>query len=201
MNDSKWDEHYRRGTPPWETGRHSEELQRVIADDQIEPCRVVELGCGSGINAVWLAQKGFDVTAIDISTLAIERAKQRAAEANVSVQFILADVLDLPGQFGPFPFVFDRGCYHAVRRSDVQGFLRTLRQVTTPRSLGLFLTGNARDPHEPGQGPPVVSAEEIQAELGSVFEILRLREFEFDQVETDCRQFLAWSCFVRRPAL
>src|SRR5262245_58916145 len=198
MTGAHWDEHYRSGTPPWETGRPSEELQRVIAEERIAPCRVLELGCGTGINAIWLAQQGFDVTAVDISPLAIERARQRAAESNVNVRFVLADVHELPPEFGTFPFLFDRGCYHAVRRQGVQGFLGILRQVTAPGSIGLFLAGNARDPHEPGKGPPVVSAEEIHAELGSVFEILRLREFRFDQVEGDGHQFLAWSCLVRR---
>jgi hypothetical protein len=46
----------------------------------------------------------------------------------------------------------------------------------------------------------VVSAEEIRAELGSVFEIVSLREFEFDEVEGHGRRFLAWSCLVRRGA-
>src|SRR5207253_8569885 len=109
------------------------------------------------------------------SPLAIARAVRRVAETNATVRFVLADVLDLPEEFGTFPFFFDRGCYHAVRRNDVGAYLRTLQQVTAPGSIGLVLAGNARDPHEPGKGPPVVSAEEIHAELGSAFEILHLR--------------------------
>jgi hypothetical protein len=73
-----------------------------------------------------------------------------------------------------------------------------LTRITAPGSLGLVLTGNARDPHEPGQGPPVVSAEELHAELEPVFEIVRLREFRFDTVEEEGAGFLAWSCLVRR---
>jgi SAM-dependent methyltransferase len=200
MAGADWDVHYQSGSPPWETGRPSDELQRFIAELKMPPCRVIELGCGSGINAIWLAQQGFDVTGVDFSPLAIEKAKRRAADANAAVRFILGDVLDLPEKFEPFPFFFDRGCYHAVRRNDVQAYLRTLREVTAPGSLGLILTGNARDPHEPGQGPPVVSAEEIHAELGTVFEIVRLHEFYFDQNEGDGRRFLAWACMLRRQS-
>jgi SAM-dependent methyltransferase len=159
---------------------------------------MIEFGCGSGINAVWLAQQGFDVTAVDFNSIAIERANKRAADANVAVRFILADVLNLLEEFEPFPFFFDRGCYHAVRRNDVQGYLGTLQQITAPGSIGLVLTGNARDPHEPGMGPPVVSDEEIKTELGSAFEIVHLREFYFDQNEGDGVRFLAWSCLLRR---
>jgi methyl halide transferase len=196
MAGAEWDVHYKSGNPPWETGRPSEELQRVIAEQKIQPCRVIELGCGTGINAVWLAQQGFDVTGVDFSSLAIEKANRRASEANANVRFVLADILALPGDFGTFPFFFDRGCYHAVRRQDVAGYLRTLQQVTARGSIGLVLTGNARDPHKPREGPPVVSAEEINAELGSVFDV-QLREFYFDQIEDGVR-FLAWSCLLHR---
>ena len=96
------------------------------------------------------------------------------------------------------PFFFDRGCYHAVRSVDLQGYLRTLKRVTAAGSIGLILTGNTREPHEPGQGPPVVSAEELHAELEPAFEIVRLREFRFDTLGKEIPAFLAWSCLLRR---
>ena len=187
-------------------------MQRVIAEQGIQPCKVVDLGCGTGINAIWFAQHGFDVTALDFSPLAIAKAQKRAAVfekgdrtpefegsgPRFRVRFVVADVLDLPAEFEAFPFFFYRGCYHAVRRQDAHGYMRTLQRITAPGAIGLVLTGNSRDPHEPGQGPPVVSAEEIHAELGSAFEIVQLREFWFDQLEGDGVRFLAWSCLLRR---
>jgi len=86
--------------------------------------------------------------------------------------FFKGDVLNLPADFpGPFGFVFDRGCYHIVREFDVEGYLHTLKRITTTGSIGLFLTGNAKEKGEPG--PPVVSEEELRAELGKVFQIVR----------------------------
>lgn len=192
----RWDERYRSGTTPWDTGKPSSELLRIVDEEKIAPCRAIELGCGTGVNAVWLAQQGFDVTALDLSPLAIRQAEQRAAAAGVKPRFLAADVLDPPDLGGPFAFFFDRGCYHAVRRMDVGRYLATLERVTRPDTLGLILTGNAREPHDPG--PPVVTEEEIRAELGSVFQIVRHREFHFDQVEPESVRFLAWSCLVRR---
>lgn len=49
---ARWEERYRTGDTPWDTGQPSSELQRVIAEEQISPCRTIELGCGSGTNAV-----------------------------------------------------------------------------------------------------------------------------------------------------
>jgi methyl halide transferase len=111
-----WNDHYQNGNLPWDTGRPSSELQRVLSRNKIQPCRTLEIGCGTGTNSVWLAQQGFDVTGIDVAPLAVDRAKQLGHAAGVKVHFLVADVLQLPDLGEPFSFFFDRGCYHAVRR-------------------------------------------------------------------------------------
>src|SRR4051812_46279454 len=84
MSDiTRWDERYEKGETPWDTGRPSSELLRVLAEESVTPDRAVELGCGTGANAVWLAQQGFDVTALDLSPLAVEQGRQRARAAGV----------------------------------------------------------------------------------------------------------------------
>ncbi len=192
-----WEQRYRTGDAPWDTGRPSSELQRVVAEEHIAPCRAIELGCGTGSNAVWLAEQGFDVTAVDLSPRAIERARQRAASAGLVVRFLPADVLQPPDLGGPFRFFFDRGCYHVVRRTDAHAYVRTLERLSEPGTLGLVLAGNAREPHDPG--PPVVDEETIRRELGRAFEIVRLREFRFDPAPGVDVHFLGWSCLLRRP--
>jgi SAM-dependent methyltransferase len=148
---------------------------------------------------VWLARQGLDVTALDLSPRAIERARRRAEGAGVRVRFLVADVLDPPAELaGPFDFFFDRGCYHVVRREDPAGYGETLRRLTRPGALGLVLAGNPREPHQPG--PPVVKEGQIREELGRLFDIVWLRGFRFDQVEADGTRFLGWSCLLRRRA-
>src|SRR6266487_705965 len=122
-----WDERYRGGDTPWDTGRASSELQRVLAEEKVPTGRAIDLGCGTGANAVWLAQQGFDVMGVDISPLAIERAAARARGAGVNCRFLIADLRDPPPELsGPFDFLFDRGCYHVIRRGDVQAYLHAL---------------------------------------------------------------------------
>jgi SAM-dependent methyltransferase len=194
---ARWNERYEKGDTPWETGQPSSELLRLVAEVPIDPCRALELGCGTGASAVWLARQGFGVTALDLSPRAIERARRRADQAGVGIRFLVADVLSPPPELtGPFDFFFDRGCYHVVRREDVAAYRETLRRLTRPGALGLVLAGNAREPHDPG--PPVVTEEQIRAELGSLFDIVRLNEFRFDQVEGDGTRILGWSCLARR---
>ena len=198
MSDSsRWNERYEKNDTPWNTGLPSSELQRVLAEIPLTPGRTIDLGCGTGASAVWLAQQGFDVTAIDLSTLAIQRARERAEAAGATVRFMVADVLRLPVELtGSFDFFFDRGCYHVVRREDVGAYLQSLHRLIRPGTVGLVLAGNSREPHDPG--PPIVTAEQIQEELGSLFDIIHLREFRFDQVEVDGTRYLGWSCLLSR---
>jgi len=191
-----WNEYYREGNLPWDTGRPSSELQNVLMGHVIPPCRILEIGCGTGTNGVWLAQHGFDVTGVDLASLAVERAKQKAHAAGVKARFLVADVLQLPDLGEPFDFFFDRGCYHAVRSSTPEQYAPAVAQLLTPDGRGLILAGNAREPHEPG--PPVVTEEQIRDELGLAFQILDLHEFRFDEAPGVPTQFLGWSCLVEK---
>ena len=76
--DRDWEQRYRDGETPWNSGLVSKELQRVLRERGIEPCRALELGCGVGTNAVFLAEQGFEVTAVDCAPLALERAGAEA---------------------------------------------------------------------------------------------------------------------------
>ena len=201
-----WNERYAQRTTPWDTGRPSGELQRILREREIPRGRALELGCGTGTNAVFLAQQGFEVTAVDISSLAIEQARIKAAEAGVDVALLAADLVELPDLGPPFPLVFDRGVYHTVRRDNLAGFLDTLSRVTTQSAAGtpggtyLTLAGNANEFREGELGPPRVSAEEICRELGELMELVQLREIRFDEtlIDDKLERALAWSALFRR---
>lgn len=192
----EWNDRYRDGNLPWDTGQPSSELQRALSRHAIRPCRVLELGCGTGTNCVWLAQQGFAATGVDLAPLAVERAKQRARADGLTVRFEVADVLQLPDLDGPFDFFFDRGCYHAVRRSAPHRYAPSVAQQLASGGRGLVLAGNAREPHDPG--PPVVTEEQIRDELGASFQILDLHEFRFDEAPGIGERFLGWSCLVEK---
>jgi SAM-dependent methyltransferase len=192
----EWNERYRDGDLPWDTGQPSSELQRVVGRHTIRPCRALEIGCGTGTNSVWLAQQGFEVTGVDVAPLAVERAEQRARAVGVQAHFVVADLLRLPDLAGPFEFFFDRGCYHAVRRDAPRQYAPAVARHLASRARGLVLAGNAREPHDPG--PPVVTEQEIREELGLAFQILDLHEFHFDEAPGVTERFLGWSCLVEK---
>ena len=149
----RWDSAYRnKRRPPWDKGRPSTELRKLVEEGVLRPGRAVELGCGTGTNAVYLASHGFDVTAIDIAPTALNRAREKAGKAEMKVHWVLADVLAIP-ELGTFDFIFDRGCYHGVRRTGVARYVETLRRLSRPGTRFLVLAGNANEPPPPLRPP------------------------------------------------
>lgn len=191
-----WNDRYRDGNLPWDTGRPSSQLVKVLKHLQLEPGRALDIGCGTGTNSIYLAQQGFEVTGVDLAPLAIERAEQRARDERVDAIFAVVDILTAPLAAGPFDFFFDRGCYHAVRREAPQQYAPAVARLLAPGALGLVLAGNANEPHEPG--PPVVTEQQIRDELGIEFEIVELTEFRFDEGPQLEEKFLGWSCLVKK---
>jgi SAM-dependent methyltransferase len=193
----RWDNRYRgERRPGWDTGRPSSELKKAVEEGTLRPCRAVVLGCGSGTNAVYLASQGFDVTAIDIAPSALGQGIDKAKKADVRVRWMLADVL-APPELAPFDLIFDRGCYHGVRRQNAAGYVEAVRRLSRPGTRVLILAGNANDPNPRG-GPPRVKEEEIRGDFASSFEFEWLRETRFDTRDPKGEGALAWSILLRR---
>ena len=195
-----WDTMYREGRPPWETGLPTAELVTVL-DELLEGktvprWEVLELGCGTGADAVHLVRRGFDVTAVDSSPTALERARGRVEREDVLARLVLADVFQFAPTAGQFDLIYDAGFYHFIRRVDLTQFLDLLWRVTRPGSYYLTLAGNANETTE--EGPPRVSEDEIRGELGRLFDFVHLRPFRFESPDRP-DGYLGWSCLMRRP--
>ncbi|HLF08321.1 MAG TPA: methyltransferase domain-containing protein, partial [Dehalococcoidia bacterium] len=105
---------YRYFRAPWDIGPR-EELVALVASGRIAPCRAIDLGCGTGANAIYLAQKGFEMTGVDYAAAAVEKARARATEAGVQVDFIVDDLTDLRHVSGTFDFLLDYGVLDDLR--------------------------------------------------------------------------------------
>jgi SAM-dependent methyltransferase len=193
-----WDGLYRLGTPPWDTGRPAKELLRILDERLVRPGSVLDVGCGTGANAVCLARRRFEVTAVDTSALAIERARLRCERENALVRFVRGNIFELAKTGGRFDFVLDAGFYHFIRQADLERYLDLLWWVTKPGSHCLVLAGAAGETAE--GGPPQVTEENIRSELGRLFELLDLRPFQFEAAQRP-EGFRGWSCLMKRPAL
>lgn len=99
-NSTDWDARYREKDRLW-SGDPNEALVQYASD--LTPGKALDVGCGEGADALWLAEKGWQVTGIDLSSVAISRAKESAAVRNLNVEFQVRDVAtvveDAPGTF------------------------------------------------------------------------------------------------------
>ena len=191
-----WDALYRLARPPWESGVPSGELVRVLDEGLLRPSTTLELGCGTGADAVCLAQHGFDVTAVESSPTALERARGRAQAQGALIQFVLDVAFEFGRSCGPFDLVYDAGFYHFIRQTDLERLLDLLWRVTRPGSYYFALAGSTGETAE--GGPPQVSEDNIRMELGRLFQFVHLRPFRFESPRR-AEGYLGWSCLMQRP--
>lgn len=134
MNSSydEWDQIYRKHpleSLPWELGKPRKMLVNLVEKGIIKKGKVLDICCGAGTNTVYLAKKGFDVTGIDISSKAVEYAKDKAKQANVKTRLMVQNFLKLPFEDEEFDFVFDMGCFHHVEVEDRSMFIKGVHRV------------------------------------------------------------------------
>ena len=106
---------------PFFADRPDESLVEWFGAGLLAPGRVLELGCGPGRNAVYLAGQGCRVEAVDFSAEAIEWARQRAEAAGVAVEFRCCSIFDTAFGEAAYDLVYDSGCFHHLpphRRRD-----------------------------------------------------------------------------------
>lgn len=190
-----FEERYRKGDLPWDTGEQDKNLEQVIKEESIQPCSVLELGAGTGSNAVWLAGQGFKVTAVDISPTAIEIACRKAVDAGVRIKFVVADILKDSIPSSPFDFVFDRGCFHVFDLPAERSRLaEIIRNHLNPRGYWFSIIGSTDGPRREN-GPPRRSVLDIASAVESRFEIILLKAIHLDTNLTEAPR--GWACLMR----
>ena len=167
-----------------------------VEHQPIAPCAVLDIGCGTGENSIWLSGQGFDVTGCDLSPTAIERAKRKAVAVNADCAFQTADFMEDHLPNAPFGFAFDRGCLHCIDgESDRREFARNVAAHLTTDGLWLSLIGNADEPKRE-VGPPQLTAGEVIAAVEPYFEICSLEAGHFGSDQREPPR--AWIALLRK---
>lgn len=165
---------YESGHTPWDTGKPDSNLIQTVTTTPIEPCKALDIGCGTGDNLIWLSQNNFDATGIDTSEIAIKNAREKASKANVKCTFIVIDFLTNKIEGLPFGFAFDRGCLHLFNSDEERKrFAENVAAHLEKDGLWLSILGNA-DAQRHGPGPPQRTARDIVNSVEPYFEILSL---------------------------
>ncbi len=138
---------------PWNVDRPPKFLVDLVESRRLLPCRAVDLGCGAGSYAVWLAAQGFDVTGVDISPRAVELAARRAAESGVSCRFVAADLLgEVKDLAGAFDFAYDWEALHHIFPEDRPRYVANVHRMLRPGARYLSVCFSEEDSSFGGRG-------------------------------------------------
>lgn len=136
-----WDDFYenREREIPFFVNAPDCSLVRWLDEISLGGKRVLELGCGPGRNAIYLAQQGFSVTAVDLSSTALEWAKERMVECQVEVDFRLQSIFELSDLAdASFDLIYDAGCLHHIPPHRRSSYLAVLHRLLKPEGhIGL----------------------------------------------------------------
>ena len=192
----QYQERYKDGNSPWDLGQPDFNLIEVVTQRPIPSCKALDIGCGTGDNAIWLAQNNFQVTGTDVSDVALGKAKEKAAQANVKCEFVLVDFMESKIEGAPFGFIFDRGCFHSFRaENDRKKFAANVAAHLAEAGLWLTLAGNA-DERRSGFGPPQLTAAGIVLAVEPFFEVLSLSSSHFGSNRPNPPR--AWRCLMQK---
>jgi SAM-dependent methyltransferase len=131
-----WDAFYAdRGKPiPFFADKPDENLVALVDREGIAPGRALDLGSGPGRNALFMADRGFSVDAVDLSPQAVEWGRERARERGLDVNFVCGDAFTLPPHVlaGPYDLIYDSGCLHHLAPHRRIGYLELLARALAP---------------------------------------------------------------------
>ncbi|MFE5921771.1 methyltransferase domain-containing protein [Streptomyces sp. NPDC056468] len=155
---------------PWDIGRAQPALVAVEEAGLITGS-VLDVGCGLGDNAAFLASRGHAVTAVDVSATAVTEARRRAGAKGVEVEFVVGDATRLQGFEGRFDTVVDSACFHALAEDERQRYLTVLHDACRPGArLHMFCFAEELD--APFPGPHRHSAVNLRRMVGSVWDVV-----------------------------
>lgn len=174
---SLFDEAY-KGTPPWDIGRPQREVVSLARSREIRG-KVLDLGCGTGENALYLAGLGHDVWGVDDSTVAIQKAKAKAIERRIEATFLVWDAFDLPGLEESFDTILDSGLFHIFSDEERPLFVQSLSKVLRPDGRYFMLCFSDSEPADWG-GPRRISKREIRTTFAEGWRIEYIRDARFE---------------------
>lgn len=160
---------------PWEIKTVDPNLKQFLDSIDLTTGELLELGCGSGYDSVYLADRGFDVTAIDVSEDVIELSKN--IHINSKVNFIAADFFQ-DSTDKKFDVIYDRGFLHNYKNR-LQEIFEKLNTLLTANGKLIIITGSPCQPIIESCMPPPIFLGEIEYYSCNFFKIVLAKEVPF----------------------
>src|SRR5271157_216235 len=160
------------GTPPWDIGRPQGELVRLEEEGGIQGS-VLDCGCGSGENALYLARRGHEVWGIDAAPNAIRKAESKARDRGIAATFLIADARGLGSLGRRFETVVDCGLFHVFSDPDRERYVSSLASVTARGAKLVILCFSDMQPGD--TGPRRVRTSEIRQAFSTGWRVQHIR--------------------------
>jgi SAM-dependent methyltransferase len=172
-----WDSSYAGPSPPWDIGRPQPAFVR-LADVGALTGALLDAGCGTGEHTILAARLGARALGIDISTLAIETARRKAAERGVDADFQVFDALRVDTLGEVFDTVVDSGLFHVFDDAARARYVAAVHAVLRPGGHLHLMCFSDREPGD--WGPRRLSQGELRAAFGDGWRIASLAHDRFD---------------------
>jgi SAM-dependent methyltransferase len=201
MTTPSWDWAYAEGNQaPWDIGRPQPAFARLAADGLLAG-RVLDAGCGTGEHTLLAASSGADAVGVDLSPLAIERAREKADARGIKARFEVADVLSLADLGLTFDTIIDSGVFHVFDDVDRARYVESLASVLRPGGICYLMSFSDRQPGN--VGPRRVSEDELRAAFADGWAVRSVVADTFDLVPSAAGLFgtpsaQAWLATIER---
>jgi SAM-dependent methyltransferase len=133
---------YTIGFTPWDGHPLSTMLRELVeGTDTLPPGSALDVGCGTGDTSIYLTQHGWQVTGVDFTPKALDKARTKARAADATVNFVHADVTHLrqAGINGPFQVIVDNGCFHGMSDGDRDLYVKEISAAAAPDARLLMI--------------------------------------------------------------
>lgn len=176
-----WDRWYADDVAPWDIGHPQPAWVDLFNTETIRP-PILDSGCGTGEHTLLLAERGLKVLGVDLSPVAIDRARQKAELRGVMAEFAVGDVLRLQGLDRRFATVIDSAVFHVFDDPDRARYVASLASIVEPDGVLHLLVFSDQVPGE--SGPRRVSQAEIRDAFADGWEVERIDD-AFIEVRPD----------------
>src|SRR5271170_2702791 len=167
-----------QGSPPWDIGRPQPAFVGLEEAGEIVG-RVLDVGCGTGENALYFASRGHATSGIDFAPTAVEKARAKATARGSTVIFRVASALELGSLGEQFDTITDCGLFHTFLDQHRPQYAASLAAALTPRGRFFLLCFNEHEPTDWG-GPRRVTQEEIRSTFRNGWKVRWIREGRFE---------------------
>jgi SAM-dependent methyltransferase len=159
MTELPWDASYHHGPAPWDIGQPQPVIARLVSESGFTGA-VLDVGCGTGENALLIASQGLSVLGVDVAETALAIAREKAKDRGIQVEFAAADALHLERLGSKFQTVLDCGLFHTFNRDERSEYVASLASVIAHGGTLYVLCFSDAGPDS---GPHPVSQEELRA--------------------------------------